>query len=263
MEGPECGTYRVMDRTVRVPVQVRAASALSATYLANSARVGSWIADSGLQVIELLPGRTLVSIAGLRYADGDWGSYHEVCIAVPVFAPDVARASTSALRAQRKVSGLRSVFSALRNGQWGLFLRYLPVTDAFSCQAGVSVYGFPKWLADIELREASDGAICSFVSHEKFVFSLAVRLGAAQERKFGPVSVAAYSVQEGQLHRCRFTLEGERVGVRAGGARLTLGSHRIAGELSELSLSRHALCVSRIGRMRAEFGAPELVGKVQ
>jgi hypothetical protein len=241
MQLSEPHTYEVMGRTVRVPVEVAQASAVSATYLASSGRVQAWIAASGLRVLPVAPGQTVVSIAGLRYEQGDWGRYDEVCIATPVLAP-----------------GATSVIGALRERAIGLYLRYLPVTDEFSCRAGVELYGFPKWVADISLSQEPRHARLYFASEQKQVLTLDARCPTGS-RSFAPVSIDAYSHREGALWRCRFTVAGEGVSVRPGGARLKLGVHAIAGELEDLCLSRHALCVSRIARMRASFGAPEIV----
>jgi hypothetical protein len=238
-------TYTVMGRAVRVPVEVARASAVSATYLASAARVRDWIADSGLRVLEPVPGRTLLSVAGLCYEQGDWGRYDELCMAVPVIAPELA-------------SGRASSWRALRSGRLGLYLRYLPVTDEFSCRAGVELYGFPKWLADIELTASPREMQLGFASDGREVLALRVRCGEGR-RSFAPLSIDAYSHRDGALRRCRFTVAGEGVGVRAGGAELKLGSHAIADELRTLRLSRHALCVARIARMRASFGVPENV----
>ena len=234
--------FEFMGRALRMPVQVARASAVSATYLARSEAANHWIRDSGLSVLQPVPGRTLVSLAFLHYEEGDFGRYDEVCIALPVLTE-----RTGTLK-------------ALRTGAFGLFLRYLPVTDAFSAQAGVELFGFPKWCADIRIEaRGGRGTHCHFASDGQNVFTL--ELAARQKRVpgFGPLSIDAYSVCDGVLRRCRFTTWGEDVAVRPGGARLDLGGHAIAKELSMLQLSRHALCVSSIGRMRASFGAPEIV----
>jgi hypothetical protein len=239
--------FEVLGRAVRVPVQVERASAFSATYLASGAHVQRWIAASGLSVLEPVPGRTVLSIAALRYQEGDWGQYTELCIAVPVLAPDASRA------------GLWPALAALRNDAWGLYLHYLPVSEEFSARAGVQLYGFPKWVADIDITHTRRRASCTLASDGQHVLSLTARVPNGSSRRFAATSVDAYSFRDGRLQRCRFTVEGEGVDVRPFGAELELGQHVIASELSGLGLSRHALCVSRIERMRASFGPPEIV----
>jgi hypothetical protein len=248
MQAASSNTYQVMGRTVHVPVQVQRARAFSATYLAVSSRVQAWIERSGLSVLEPVPGRAVVSLAALRYEEGDWGQYDEVCIAVPVLSP---RASPAC--------GLWPALSALRNDAWGLYLHYLPVTEEFSARAGVELYGFPKWVADIDITSTVRSGRCTFASEGEEVWSLTTRVPSGSSRAFKPFSLDAYSVRDGTLRRCTFTVEGEGVDVRPGGAELKLGRHAIATELQGLGLSRHALCVSRIEHMRATFGAPEIV----
>jgi hypothetical protein len=133
------------------------------------------------------------------------------------------------------------------------------VTAEFSARAGVEVYGFPKWVCDIQVKSTSHEAACTFVSEGQDVFSLSARVPSGSSHGFTATSVHAYSFRDGSLRRCRFTVEGESVNMRPLGAQLELGTHRMSAELRALGLSRRALCVARIERMRAEFGPPEIV----
>ena len=247
MAEPLPQNLEVLGRAVRVPVQVQRASAFSATYLAAGARVQAWIERSGLRVLELVPGRTVLSVAALQYQAGDWGAYNEVCLSVPVLAPHASS------------SGLWPALSAVRSDAWGLYLHYLPVSDEFSARAGVELYGFPKWVADIHITHAARRASCTFSSDGDHVLSLTARVPRGSSGRFAATSVDAYSVRDSRLRRCRFTIEGEGVDARPFGAELKLGKHAIARELAGLGLSRHALCVARIEHMRASFGPPEIV----
>ena len=61
------------------------------------------------------------------------------------------------------------------------------------------------------------------------------------------------------LSRTRFVSGAEGVGIRLGGAALTLGEHPIADELRALGLPRRALMTVWMEHSHATFEAPEAV----
>src|SRR5437870_4061703 len=68
-------------RAVTLPVAVRDAASAAATYLVRTAAARRLLPDPALDVVELLPGRALFSIAAIEYRDNDLGDYHEVSLA--------------------------------------------------------------------------------------------------------------------------------------------------------------------------------------
>src|SRR5262245_50312182 len=69
-------------REVTMPVVVRDAASGAATYLVSSAAARRLLPGPELDVIELLPGRALFSIAAIDYRDNDLGDYNEVSLAL-------------------------------------------------------------------------------------------------------------------------------------------------------------------------------------
>src|SRR5207247_9868608 len=67
-------------REVTMPVVVRDAASAAATYLVPSAAARRLLPGPELDVVELLPGRALFSIAAIDYRDNDPGDYNEVSL---------------------------------------------------------------------------------------------------------------------------------------------------------------------------------------
>jgi len=235
-------TYVVQGQTVRLPVVVRDASSAFASFVVPSAAVRKLL-PLGLQPAEVLPGRTLCSIAGIEYRDNDLGRYNEMAVAF------IAR--------EGRADALPLV--DLMRGRVGAYIHHLPVTEAFTCEAGSSIWGFPKTIEKISITEVDDRRICKLMMGGAHVLTLSVK--ATGRWRFRETPVAAYSYRGGVIRRTPFSSGGEGVGYRLGGAVLSLGAHPIADELRSLGLPKRALMSGSIGHMHASFGAPQIVGK--
>ena len=83
--------YVIEGRTVTMPVVVRDATSAAATFLVNAAAARRLMPAPALDVVELLPGRALFSIACMQYRDNDLGDYNEVSLAFFVRRRDEPR----------------------------------------------------------------------------------------------------------------------------------------------------------------------------
>lgn len=238
--------YAIEGRTVKLPVEVRDASCLSAAFLVPAPAVRPLVGAPRVEVAEVLPARAICTIAALEYRDNDLGVYDEVGVAFLV------RCGGS-----RSVSTLGTAIDALR-GRLGAYIHHLPVTTRFSCEAGRRIWGFPKFLAEITFREHAGRRAVTLVADGAHVLTLSVRAGRAR-RSYRSARLAAYSGLGGNPLRTPFESSAEGVSWRPGGASLELGSHPIAAELRGLGLPRRAVMSTCIRQMRMRFEAPEPV----
>jgi hypothetical protein len=238
-------SYTVQGHEVTIPVEVRDASAATASFHVPAPAAQDLIDYSGLRVAEPLPGRAMCSLAFVAYADGDLGPYHELALAFLVRVPGAG--SASAVGKMREMA----------KGKIGAFVHQLPVNQPFTLEAGRSIWGFPKFLADIDLDLSGVTKRCTLRADGEFVLGLEVRPGLPMPSK--GTSLDAYSFTDGVLRRTAWTLEPKGVRGRPGGATLTLGDHPIAKELRTLGLPKRALTTNTIEHVRMAFEAPEVV----
>ncbi len=229
---------------VALPVHVRDADSWAAQFLVKADAAQKIVDATGLEVAQSLPGRTLVNIAFVRYKDTDLYAYNELAIAYLVRPHDAARATT----AQR--------VAEFWKGNIGVYIHQLPVTQEFTREAGQRIWGYPKFLADIEITEERGRVSCSLAHDGAYVLTLDVREG-------GPLpipqrDIPTYSHRDGTLRRTEWLYE-TRTKARLGGATLELGSHPIAEELRSLGLPKRAMMTSTMRNMKATFGAAEIV----
>ncbi len=220
--------YVVQGQEVTIPVRIRDATACSALFAVPARAAQQVIGYSGLQVTEPIPGRALCSLAFVRYTDGDLGPYHEFAVA----------------------------FGVRGNG---VFIHWLPVNQEFTLEAGRTIWGFPKELADIDLDVSGPSKRCRVLQEGKLVIELILRPGvpvpslpAARHARLD-----AYSCGDGVLRRTAWTMDPRGVRARPGGARVRLGSHPIADELRSLGLPRRAIMSSTVQHVSMSFDAPD------
>jgi hypothetical protein len=224
--------FEIQGERVTLPVEIREAAAWSAMFLVPAAPARSVIGYSGLDVVEPLPGRTILSLAFVRYVDGDLGPYHEFAVAYLVRSPEQAR------------------------GRFGAFIHWLPVDQSFTLEVGRTIWGFPKEMADIDIA----GGRCTVRVDGDPVVDLRTSGGLPAPAAGAGMAIDAYSHLDGTTRRTRWQMRPGAVRARPGGTRITLGDHPVADELRRLGLPKTALCTSTIGRLKMTFqGAEEVL----
>jgi Acetoacetate decarboxylase (ADC) len=220
--------YVVQGQEVTTPVRIRDATACSALFAVPARAAQQVIGYSGLRVTEPVPGRALCSLAFVRYTDGDLGPYHEFAVAFGVHGS-------------------------------GVFIHWLPVNQEFTLEAGRTIWGFPKELAEIELDMSGHAKRCRVLQQGEPVVELTLRPGvpvpslpAARRARLD-----AYSCLGGVVRRTAWEMNPHRVRARPGGAVLRLGRHPIADELRSLGLPRRAMVSSTVQHVSMSFEAPQ------
>ena len=227
--------HTIAGTVLTMPVQIRKANQHMAMFSVDADAAQRLIDYSGLQVCRYLPGRAVVTLILTHFVDGDLGEYHEFSTSVMVNPPG------------SKVSGFRALQSA--------FIHHMLVDQTFTLEAGRTIWGFPKVMADFTVGDAG-----------QFGFDVSIdgQLVADMEFRRGlPVpSALTYRQQElrSYSHRDGLTLEtpfemstvGSR--YRPGGVRLRLGDHPYAKELASLGLPKRALLSTSAQNAEMSFG---------
>ena len=252
---PEPTSWEVLGRRLSAPVEVRRAGQWSVQYLVPRAAAQRLVDPTGLTVTGPLPGKALVALAVCRYDDTDLDPYHEVAMSFVVRAHD-APPDPSGLERLREFG----------TGAIGVYIHQLPVDQEFTCAAGRDIWGFPKWVASIDIDEGSpsdsprpgrSGTTVRLVDAGDHVLSLTMAGGG--RLKLPSRAPPTYSFRDGVLRRTTWTTSSEGVSGRLGGATLVLGNHPMADELRSLGLPKRALFSSGAVWMRASFDPATVV----
>src|SRR5262245_37069789 len=130
---PLAGEPVVVDgEIVTLPVEVRSAKMVAATFLVDVNAAQQLIDYSGLRVAAQR-GKAMCTLSAVQYTDNDLGPYNEIAVALVVEPHDK--------KSDEKVS--------MAGGSVTVFIHKLPVNQEFTCHAGRGIWGFPKWVTDI------------------------------------------------------------------------------------------------------------------
>jgi hypothetical protein len=242
---PAPTSYRVLDREVKLPAEVRDATAAVAYYLVSSSAAQRLIDASGLRIASVLPGKTVCTIGTMDYRDGDLGPYHE--IAISFFVRE---------RGQRALPVVGTAVDFARN-RLGAYIHQLPVDGEFTCEAGRSIWGFPKFMSQIDISNDGEQETATLRVEGRHVLTQRMRLEGA--RSFPERKQISYAFRDGVTYRTPSVMRGGRIGARVRGATIELGDHPLADELRSIGLPERALFSTYIGKMSATFWGAEAV----
>ena len=240
-EQPE--TYTILDRTITLPNVVRDATAAVAFYLVSASAAQKLIAESGLKVAQILPGRTLCTIGAINYKDSDLDGYHELALTFFVHEPS-----------SRPLPLISAALGMVR-GSLSAYVHWLPVDGELTCEAGRRIWGFPKFVTQIDIETEGDIERSTLTVDGQLVLTQTVKMGGS--RSFTDRKQIAYSLLEGVVSRIPSDMSAEDLGARMGGATLELGPHPMADELRSLGLPKKALFTTYMGKMSGRFYAAE------
>jgi len=229
--------YTIEERTVVLPVGVREASSIYATFLVP-ARAVKQLLPAGLKPLRTIPGMATCTIVGVDYREGDLGQYHEVGVCF-------------LLRPQH---GSRVDLVTMMRNQAPAYIHRLPVTTSFSCEAGRHIWGFPKEVMAIDFADTPSTRTVTLRDGDRMVLQLSAPRGGT--KSFAGVDIEAMGSWGGpvQVTPARMAGEGVKAGFRSG--QLMLGNHHIADELRSLGLPKKPLLAGTIERFTGTFGEP-------
>lgn len=246
-EAHDTERFEIAGRTIELPVRIRHARQWSASWLVPASAAQAVVDYSGLQVAQPVPGRAMVALAFVDYLDGDLDTYHEVAVSVVVRRHDAPPGANARVHAHE-----------LAHNEVAAFIHDLPVDQAFTCEAGNVIWGYPKWIADIDLTSMRGRTACTLRSEAGHQLTLDVPDG-------GPLPLPSrmpptYSWRDGVLRRTEWEVTTKGGGARLGGARLTIGPRGpLAETLRRLQLPRRPVMSSATPHLTATFGAAEVV----
>jgi hypothetical protein len=227
--------HTIAGTVITMPVKIRKANQHMAMFSVDADAAQRLIDYSGLQVCRYLPSRAILILMLMHYIDGDLGQYYEFGTSVMVNPPG------------SKASGPRALQSA------GAFIHHLPVNQAFTLEAGTTIWGYPKVMADFTIREGRQFGFDVSVDGQ-LVVGMEFRRGLPNRLIPYQQGQRTYSHRDGVTRVTSFehTLNGVR--NRFGGVRTWLGDHPYSKELASLGLPKRAIFSSSVDDLQMSFG---------
>lgn len=239
--------YQIVGKNVRLPVTVSDASMMMNAFLVDAKVAQFMITDSGFRVVELFPGKAILQLLCVDYRNNDLGDYNEGAIIFPVLAPG-----------ETKPPPLLGPILRMAKGTLGNYVYRMPVDQAFTTHAGRYIWGFPKWVARIDIEFGDKQATGTFYDEDQLVFGISARTGGNTVAK--KQRLASLAIRDGKAWRTFGTTQGSGLTFSMRGAMPDIGDeHPLALELRALGLPKKPLFTVSMKNTSMTFDGPESV----
>jgi hypothetical protein len=198
-------------RTITFPMEVAELRAATVLYSVPAAAAADLLPGDAFEVVEIAPGTAQLVIAACDYVRNPWGDYDELnlgFLARPAGAPpDVI----------------------------GSFVYRMPVNQAFTCEAGNRVMGFPKTVEDLTVAYTDATVTFRLGMGGLHVLTLTVPR-AAPSGEPSRVAATSYSYLDGVPYGTDLSMDMGTGAVDPADVVLELGDSPVADELRTLGL---------------------------
>lgn len=239
------GSYLIDGQPITFPVEVKDAGMLLNAFLVDASVAQTMIQDSGFRVIELFPGKAILQLLCVDYRENVLGDYNEGAIIFPVLTPG-----------ESKPLPFVGSLARMARGKVSNFVYRMPVDQAFTTHAGRFIWGFPKWMARIDIELSKQGAKGSFFDEDELVYSISAKAGG--KAKVKQQRAASLAIRGGKAWKTYGTSSGSGLSFRLGGELPVIGdSHPLALELRALGLPKKPLFTVSMQHTSMSFSGPE------
>lgn len=232
----------------KIPVFYRSTYGMFGFFPAKSSKVKELLPariKEKFKVPELIPGLTMCGIAGFMYKNSSLGPYNEVAITFPVKQKQKMKPNIFILN-----------LTDIIRGEFHVYVRHLPVTTKIAKEAGVIIYNYPKFIADIEFQNGS-----SFILAENKKEILSFKMRKDQRLKFKikkkKFLFSTYQEKDEAIIKAEVLAEGENISLLPGGAEISFNKEtQIGKELDDVLISKKAIMSMAIENLKSILYLP-------
>jgi hypothetical protein len=210
-------------RRIGLPVRYLDWTGVMAHFPAPESAVRRLLPSKTLAPVLIAPGTAILSVAAIEYRHvAQIAPYSEVAIMTPVL-----------LKPLVNIPALPFYLPGLFRS-FGFFVLNMPVSTEESRELGVRVWGYPKFLSNIDFQEMDNMRRCRVRLEGKDFLTLDVQQFPA---KIQWVDFRLYTVKDGRLLRHRVETEGlYGLSPFPGGAALSFGDHPLGQALQRIGV---------------------------
>ncbi len=252
--GPRVGALRLGAAYCGSPTVFHRSEASQTLHSASLEAVREYLPTDELHPVRLPGERAVIAIGAFRHdqitSNGVVGEallpYGEVMVAALVTR-----------RPARPLLPL--VAPGLRGVRFGAFVLHLPVTHRPARDGGRLVWGYPKFIADMEFEDSIETLRCSLAEGGRHILTQTIRPGGQPAVLGG--SMRLYSALDGELLALDVPMSGiARQRWGPGGGHLELGGHQVADELRALEISPEPFLSRRLTELRLAMTYGQAIG---
>jgi hypothetical protein len=203
----------IQGQTITFPMEVEAMNAATLLFSVPSDAAAALLPGDAFEVAELAPGTAQLVVAACDYVKNPWGDYNELNLGFLA----------------RPKGGPEDVI--------GSFIHRMPVNQAFTCEAGNEVMGFPKTVEGLDAAYTEVDVTFRLTMGGRLAVALTVpRADPVGEPE--RIEAESYSYLHGVPHRTPLSMDMGTGFVDPSAVRIELGDGPVADELRSLGLPK-------------------------
>lgn len=244
--GPSRTGVDVGGAEIELPIRYYRTDVFLGIFRADLDAARAILPSSRLHPVRVTAKSAAVGIVAFNYIETGVGPYGEIGVVVLCTLDRPAPA----------------VLPLLAESRWpgfGAFVAHLPVTTRIALQAGRTIWGYPKFVADMAFDLSPERQSVELREGGRDVLSLTVRRGGIAMRDRRPL--VTFTAHGDDLVRTVIPTRASYLlgtGARAGS--LTLGDHPVADDLRALGVSRSPIITRSFQSHSAILPEGEIVG---
>lgn len=208
--------------------------------------VRALLPSNELYPVTLPGGRAAVGVAAFNYLETSIAPYGEIAVVIPCTHG-------------RRSPPLLPILLEQRFPAFGWFVLHLPVTARFARDAGRKIYGYTKFVADMDFQKRPAFQRVRLSEGDDHILTLTVQQQGLIVRDNR--ALITYSVRDGELLKTTVPVRAvHQTGLWPGAGTLELGDHEIAAQLRSLDISTTAFVTRNFLTRSAILPAGEPVG---
>ena len=229
-----------------LPAFWRDSRAFGALLPASWLKLRRIIPDPRIVPAQLVPGIGAVVLAAFEYTDSSIGAYNEFQVGILLNSPlHIALPGYNLLR-------------QYLDGFLCAYVYHLPVTTEIALRAGKDYFGFPKFVADIDISDTADTIRCDVSENGERIATMSGRKLPCRNMGEMTIMASLYQYRTVQYAEMKANVLQGAIARGPGNFDCELfPSHRVGRETADLLLSAVPVGYLYISRLQAVLYGPE------
>ncbi len=224
--GPADPTYDIGVAEIALPIRYWRTDCFMALFTADLDAVRDLLPSQRLHPVRVTGNRAVVAVGVFNYLETSVGPYGEIALS-PLCTLD------------RAALPILPLATGHLRGMSG-FVAHLPVTTRIAREAGRRVWGYPKFVADMDFDLSPERQRVEMSEDGREILSLEVRRRGHVTLDTAPLTT--YTTHDGRLVRTEIAVRGHvATAVGPANGELLLGDHPVGREIAALGIDRRPL----------------------